>query len=121
MATVDELKRRYEDLLTYLTPDCAWQRTEGWRHGYDDLRASFLARPADLLSRHVVTNFIAANDSGYPPGPSRVVIRFLNSAGRPVTNRSGEVIRQVVELQRGESTSFDLSFGEFPPGPSLLV
>ena len=52
-------QRRYEDILTYLTPDCAWERTEGWRHGHDDLRASFLARPADLLSRHVVTNFTA--------------------------------------------------------------
>ena len=64
-----------------------------------------------------VSNIIAANDSSFPPGPTRVVIRFLNSAGRPVTDRRGEVIRQTVELQRGESTSFDLSFGELPPGP----
>ena len=64
-----------------------------------------------------VSNSIAPNDSGYPPGPTRVVIRFLNSVGRPVTNRSGEVIRQALELQRGESTSFDLNFGELPPGP----
>jgi hypothetical protein len=64
-----------------------------------------------------VSNFFALNDSGYPPGPSRVVIRFLNSAGRLVTNRSGEVIRQVVDLQRGESTSLDINFSEFPPGP----
>ena len=64
-----------------------------------------------------VSNFIAPNDSSYPPGPSRVVIRFINSAGRPITNRSGEVIRQAVDLQRGESTSFDLNFGELPPGP----
>lgn len=52
-------QRRYEDIEPFLTPDCAWQRPEGWRHGYDKLRASFLARPADLLSRHVVTNFTA--------------------------------------------------------------
>ena len=52
-------QRRYDDILPYLTPECAWQRPEGWRHGYDELRASFLARPADLLSRHVVTNFTA--------------------------------------------------------------
>lgn len=67
-----------------------------------------------------VSNFIAPNDAAYPPGPSRVVIRFLNSAGRPVTNRGGDVIRQIVELQRGESTSFDLNFGEFPPGPTRV-
>jgi hypothetical protein len=64
-----------------------------------------------------VSNSIAPNDSGYPPGPTRVVIRFLNPAGRPVTNRSGDVIRQVVELQRGESTFLDINFSEFPPGP----
>jgi hypothetical protein len=52
-------QRRYEDIFPYLTPDCAWERTEGWRHGHEQLRASFLARPADLLSRHVVTNFTA--------------------------------------------------------------
>ena len=64
-----------------------------------------------------VTNFIAPNDSGYPPGPTRVVIRFLNSAGRPVTNRAGEVIRRVVDLQRGESTFLDINYSELPPGP----
>ena len=65
-----------------------------------------------------VTNFIAPNDSGYPPGPTRVVIRFLNSAGRPVTNRAGEVIRRVVDLQRGESTFLDINYSELPPGPT---
>jgi hypothetical protein len=64
-----------------------------------------------------VSNIIAANDPSYPPGPTRVVIRFLNAAGHLVTNRKGEVIRQAVDLERGESTSFDLSFGELPPGP----
>jgi hypothetical protein len=52
-------QRRYEDILSYLTPDCAWERGEGWRHGHDDLRASFEVRPADLLTRHVITNFTA--------------------------------------------------------------
>jgi hypothetical protein len=50
-------QRRYEDILSYLTPDCAWERTEGWRYGHEQLRASFLARPADVFTRHVVTNF----------------------------------------------------------------
>ena len=64
-----------------------------------------------------VSNIIAPNDSSFPPGPTRVVIRFLNSAGHLVTNRRGEVIRQAVDLERGESTSLDLAFGELPPGP----
>jgi hypothetical protein len=44
-----------------------------------------------------VSNIIAPNDSSLPPGPVRVVIRFLHSAGRPVTDRRGEVIRQAIE------------------------
>ena len=52
-------QRRYEDILPYLTPDCAWERTEGWRYGHDELRASFNARPVDLFTRHIVTNFTA--------------------------------------------------------------
>jgi len=50
-------QRRYDDILSHLAPDCAWERTEGWVQGHANLRASFLARPADLLSRHVVSNF----------------------------------------------------------------
>jgi len=65
-----------------------------------------------------VSNFIAPNDSGYPPGPTRVVIRFLNAGGHPVTNRGGEVIRRVVDLQRGESTFLDINYSELPPGPT---
>lgn len=50
-------ERRYQDILPFLTSDCAWERTEGWRHGHDELIASFEARPADLFTRHLVTNF----------------------------------------------------------------
>src|SRR5881392_2001553 len=56
-------QRRYDDILTHLTPDCAWERNEGWRHGHEELRASFGARPADLLTRHVVSN-ITVEEAG---------------------------------------------------------
>jgi hypothetical protein len=79
-------QRRYEDILTYLTPDCAWERTEGWRHGHDDLRASFRARPADLLSRHVVTNFIAEQaDDGSLKGRCYVIAYFARTEDHDAT------------------------------------
>jgi hypothetical protein len=79
-------QRRYEVILPYLTPDCAWQRTEGWRHGHDELRASFLARPADLLSRHVVTNFIAEQaDDGSLKGRCYVTAYFARTEDHHAT------------------------------------
>ena len=79
-------QRRYEDILPYLTPDCAWQRTEGWRHGHDDLRASFLARPADLLSRHVVSNFTAEQaDDGSLKGRCYVTAYFARTEDHDAT------------------------------------
>ena len=65
-------QRRYEDILTYLTPDCAWERTEGWRHGHRDLRASFLTRPSDLLSRQPSDRCL-----GEAPGVDRQAIRSV--------------------------------------------
>jgi hypothetical protein len=79
-------QRRYEDLLSYLTPDCAWERTEGWRHGHDDLRASFLARPADLLSRHVVTSFTAEQaEDGSVKGRCYVIAYFARTEDHDAT------------------------------------
>jgi hypothetical protein len=67
-------QRRYDDILPYLTPDCAWERAEGWRHGHDELRASFHARPADLFTRHVITNFTAElGDDGKLQGRCYVI------------------------------------------------
>ena len=79
-------QRRYEDILTYLTPDCAWERTEGWRHGHRDLRASFLTRPSDLLSRHVVTNFTAEEaDDGRLKGRCYVTAYFARTEDHHAT------------------------------------
>lgn len=62
-----------------------------------------------------VSNIIAADDSVWPPGPSRVAIMVINSRGRAVRNRNGEVIGRVVQLERGDSTFLDLDFGDHPP------
>ena len=71
-------------------------------------------------ARISVANVIAQNDSNYPPGPTRVAIIVVNSRGQVFRNRSGEVIRLVVDLERGDSTFLDLNFDEFPPGPVRL-
>jgi hypothetical protein len=79
-------QRRYEDLLHFLTPDCAWERPEGWRTGHEELRASFLARPADLLSRHAVTNFTAElADDGSLTGRCYVIAYFARTKDHDAT------------------------------------
>ena len=70
------------------------------------------------MMRVNVSNIIATNDSNWPPGPTRVAIIVVNSRGQLVRNRSGEVIRRVVQLERGDSTFLDVDFDELPPGPS---
>ena len=64
-----------------------------------------------------VSNIIAASDSNWPPGPTRVAIIVVNSRGQLVRNRSGQVIRRVVQLERGDSTFLDVDFDELTPGP----
>jgi hypothetical protein len=67
-----------------------------------------------------VANVLTPNDPNYPPGPSRVVLTFLNSDGQLFRNRDGSPIRRAAMLERGQATFLDLNFDEFPPGPSRL-
>jgi len=64
-----------------------------------------------------VANVLTPNDPNYPPGPTRVVLTFLNSDGQLFRNRDGNPIRRVAMLERGQATFLDLNFDEFPPGP----
>lgn len=63
-----------------------------------------------------VSNIVATNDSVFPPGSSRVAFIVIGSRGQLVRNRSGQVIRKVVQLERGDSAFLDLDFDELPPG-----
>ena len=67
-----------------------------------------------------VANVLTPNDPNYPPGPTRVVLTFLNSDGQLFRNRDGNPIRRVAMLERGQATFLDLNFDEFPPGPIRL-
>lgn len=69
-----------------------------------------------------VSNVVATNDSGFPPGPSRVAIIVINSQGDPVRHRDGSPVRRVVMLERGDSAFLDLNGDDlqYPPGPTRL-
>jgi hypothetical protein len=67
-----------------------------------------------------VANTIMPNDANLPPGPVRVVLTFRLLNGNLVRNRSGEVIRKAVDLERGDATFLDLNYDELPPGPVRL-
>jgi hypothetical protein len=77
-----------------------------------------------------VANVIAPNDPNYPPGPTRVVLTFLNSEGQVFRGRGGNPIRRSEMLERGQSTFLELNGDDFainvqwraviavlPPGP----
>ncbi|WP_313805834.1 nuclear transport factor 2 family protein [Sphingobium sp.] len=83
-------QRRYDDILTYLTPDCAWERMEGWRHGHDEVRASFDARPSDLFTRHVVSNLtVELVDEGKLKGRCYVVCYAARTDDHEAIHLSG--------------------------------
>jgi len=67
-----------------------------------------------------VANTIMPNDVGLPPGPVRVVMSFRGMNGQLIRNRGGEVIRRIVELDRGDAAFLDLDYDQLPPGPSRV-
>jgi hypothetical protein len=67
-----------------------------------------------------VANVLTQNDPNYPPGPTRVVLTFVNSDGQLFRNRDGSSIRRVAMLERGQAAFLDLNFDEFPPGPTRI-
>lgn len=69
-----------------------------------------------------VANVITANDSNWPPGPTRVAIIVVNSRGEVVRNRDGRPVRKVEFLERGDSTFLDFNADDIqlPPGPIRL-
>jgi hypothetical protein len=59
-------------------------------------------------------------DSAFPPGPTRVLMTFLDAEGRRLRQRDGSPARRVVELQPGRAAFLDLNYDDFPPGPTRL-
>ena len=64
-----------------------------------------------------VANTIMPSDVNLPPGPTRVVMTFRGMSGQLIRNRGGEVIRRVVDLERGDAAFLDLDYDQLPPSP----
>ena len=61
-------------------------------------------------------------DSAFPPGPTRVVLTFLDANGHRLRSRDGSIIRRAIELQPEQAAFLDLNADDlqYPPGPSRL-
>jgi hypothetical protein len=65
-----------------------------------------------------VSNTIMPGDVNLPPGPVRVVMNFRLPNGNLVRDaRTGDVVRRVVDLERGDSAFVDLDYADLPPSP----
>lgn len=82
---------------------------------HDRISFGMVGITAGQTMRVTVSDILTPNDTGWPPGPTRVVLNFRNANGQLVRNRSGEVIRRVVNLERGDSTFLDIDFADQPP------
>jgi len=63
-----------------------------------------------------VVNAAPTDDPYWPPGPSRVVLTFLDSEGRYFRGRDGNPVGRVVMLEPGRSASLNLNADEFAAG-----
>ena len=52
-------------------------------------------------------------NSALPPDPCRVVLTFVDSDGNFFRGRNGQVIRRIVMLEAGKSTSLELNADDF--------
>jgi len=84
-----------------------------------DLRFSFgsVGITSGQTLRVSVANTILPNDGNLPPGPTRVVMSFRFMNGNLVRDAKGEVVRKVVDLERGETAVLDLDYDRLPPSP----
>jgi len=82
---------------------------------HDRISFGMVGITAGQTMRITVSDTLTPNDTGWPPGPVRVAMVFYELNGRPARNRSGEIIRRVVQLERGDSTFLDIDFGDHPP------
>ena len=60
-----------------------------------------------------VVNVQPPPSDGFPPGPIRVVLTFLNIDGQPFRGRDGNPVRRVAMLEPGASTFLNLSADQF--------
>ena len=107
-------------VFTFRQPTRVNAQTEGASGGFERLSFGSVGITSGQTIRVSVANTFQPNDPNLPPGPTRVVIAFRFLNGNLVRNRSGEAIRRVVDLERGDSAVLDLDYDQLPPGPSRI-
>jgi hypothetical protein len=68
-----------------------------------------------------IVDLAQPNSDGTIPPPCRVVLTFRDADGHAFKNSDGQVVRQVVELQMGQSASLDLNADNFIPSSTNAV
>lgn len=87
----------------------------------DRISFGMVAITSGQTLRVTVANTIMPADPNLPPGPIRVVISFRYSNGNQVRDsKTGEVIRKVVDIERGDATFLDVDYDHLPPGPTRV-
>jgi hypothetical protein len=88
-----------------------------------DYRVSFgtIGITSGQTLRVSLANTIMPGDPNLPPGPTRVVMTFRYPNGSLVREyKTGDVIRKIVDLERGEAAFLDVDYNRLPPGPIRL-
>ena len=67
------------------------------------------------ITRGQIARLSVTNDplTGFPPGPCRVTLSFVDAAGRPLTNAEGGTVSSTVTVDPGHSDVLDLDAGAF--------
>jgi hypothetical protein len=92
--------------------------------GFERLRSSFgmVGITSGQSLRVSVANTIMPGDTNLPPGPVRVAINFRMLNGTLARdNRTGEVIKKVVDLDRGDAAFVDLDYAALPATRPLSI
>jgi hypothetical protein len=104
--------------VMFRQPTLVSAQTESQSGGFERISFGSVGITSGQTLRVSVANTFAPNDPNLPPGPSRVVIAFRLMNGNLVRTRSGEAVRRVVDLERGDSALLDLDYDQLPPGPT---
>lgn len=60
-------------------------------------------------------------NSALPPDPCRVVLTFVDSDGIFFRGRNGQIVRRIVMLEAGKSTSLELNADDFGGSSSIRI
>lgn len=93
--------RRYDCMLDLFTEDCRWLRQGQWLEGKDAVRTALDSRPADVDTRHVLTNaYVSACD-----GDSAELEAYMTAYRYPAAAQSASAPPRIAGPLRFNLTS----------------